>query len=75
MESQQFLPAMYSLSPTDLIPPDDVDEDDADVQWLEYCRIASTLDRAHILEGLCQLVVCQHEYLAGKCATASVGNP
>jgi hypothetical protein len=25
--------------------------------------------------GLCQLVVCQHEHLAGKCTTASVGNP
>jgi hypothetical protein len=36
MESQAFLPAMYAVSPVDLIP-DNIDED-SDVQWLEYCR-------------------------------------
>jgi hypothetical protein len=49
MESQQFSPTAYSLNPTDLIPPDD-EEEGIDVQWLEYCRMASTLDRARILE-------------------------
>jgi hypothetical protein len=48
MESQQFSPADYSLSATDLIPEDF--EDGTDVRWLEYCRVASTLDRTRILE-------------------------
>jgi hypothetical protein len=48
MESQQFLPADYSVSATDLIPEDF--EDGTDVQWQEYCRTASTLDRTRILE-------------------------
>jgi hypothetical protein len=48
MESQQFSPADYSLSATDLIPDDF--EDDNNVAWQEYCRTASTLDRAHILD-------------------------
>jgi hypothetical protein len=40
----------YSLSPTDLMPPDDFeDEDDADVRWLEYCRMASTVARDEVL--------------------------
>jgi hypothetical protein len=50
MESQAFSAAAYSLNPVDLITPDDIDDDDADVQWLEYCRVASTLDRQRILE-------------------------
>jgi hypothetical protein len=50
MESQAFSPADYSLNTTDLIPDDFNDDEDADVQWLEYCRIASTLDRTHILD-------------------------
>jgi hypothetical protein len=33
MESQVFSPEAYSLSPIDLIPPDDVDEDDGNVVW------------------------------------------
>jgi hypothetical protein len=49
MESQAFSPAAYSLNPVDLIPSDEF-EDAVDVQWLEYCRIASTLDRTRILE-------------------------
>jgi hypothetical protein len=48
MESQAFLPAMYAVSPVDLIPDDN--DGDHDVQWLEYCRIAATVDRQHILE-------------------------
>jgi hypothetical protein len=50
MESQAFLPANYSLQPIDLIPDDFTDDEDADVQWLEYCRCAATLDRTRILE-------------------------
>jgi hypothetical protein len=48
MESQQFSPADYSVTATDLIPDDF--EDDDNIQWQEYCRMASTLDRARILE-------------------------
>jgi hypothetical protein len=48
MESQQFSPADYSVSATDLIPDDF--EDDDDVRWLEYCRQASHVDRARILD-------------------------
>ena len=48
MESQVFSPTAYSLRSIDLVPPDDVDEDE-DVRWLEYCRIASTVDRTEIL--------------------------
>ena len=51
MESQDFLPADYSLRTQDLLPPDDFeDEDDNDVRWLEYCRMASHMDRTHILD-------------------------
>jgi hypothetical protein len=51
MESQAFLPADYSLRPQDLLPPDDFEDDDtAHMQWQEYCRTASTLDRTHLLE-------------------------
>jgi hypothetical protein len=50
MESQAFLPADYSLRTQDLLPDDDFeDEDDADVRWLEYCRMASTVGRDDIL--------------------------
>jgi hypothetical protein len=47
-ESQVFSPAAYSVTPVDLIPDDD--DEDPDVQWLEYCRVAATIDRQHILE-------------------------
>jgi hypothetical protein len=50
MESQAFSPAAYSLNAVDLIPPDDEEEGGFDVQWLEYCRVASTVDRTRILE-------------------------
>ena len=50
MESQVFAPADYSLRTQDLLPPDDIeDEDDADVRWLEYCRMASTVARDEVL--------------------------
>jgi hypothetical protein len=55
MESQQFSPADYSLHSQDLLPPDDFEDDD-NIQWPEYCRIASTLDRSRILDVvLCDL--------------------
>jgi hypothetical protein len=47
MESQVFSPAAYALSPMDVIPPDD--DIDADVAWLEDCRVASTRHRDDIL--------------------------
>jgi hypothetical protein len=50
MESQAFSPVECSLRPVNLLPPDDFEDDAADVQWLEYCRMASTLDRTRILE-------------------------
>ena len=61
MESQDFLPADYSLRTQDLLPPDDFeDEDDNDVRWLEYCRMASTVPRdeglAVVLDELNSLV-------------------
>jgi hypothetical protein len=51
IEQAGFVAHEYSLSAVDLIPPDDFgDEDDSDVRWLEYCRMASHVDRAHILD-------------------------
>ena len=51
MESQAFLPADYSLHTQDLLPHNDFEDDDtANMQWQEYCRTASTLDRTHILQ-------------------------
>jgi hypothetical protein len=53
MESQGFLPAECSLRPVDLLPPDDLEDDAADIQWLEYCRMASTLGSAlHVMLSL-----------------------
>jgi hypothetical protein len=48
MDSQIFDHKAYSLSPVDLIPDDD--ECDDDVRWLEYCHVASQINRQHILE-------------------------
>ena len=50
MESQQFSPADYSPDPTYYTPDDDFEDEDDHMQWQEYCHIASTLDRARILE-------------------------
>jgi hypothetical protein len=50
MESQAFSPKDLRLNPTDLIAPDESADEDVDVQWLEYCRIASTVDRTRILD-------------------------
>jgi hypothetical protein len=48
MIEQAFLPTDYSLRPTDLIPPDHVDEDhDA---WQDYCFEASKVSRERVLE-------------------------
>jgi hypothetical protein len=49
MESQAFLPADYSLRPVDLLPANEPEDDD-NIQWREYCRMASTLDRTRILD-------------------------
>ena len=58
MESQVFDPKAYALSPLDLIPHDDGDDADVDVPWLEYCRVASTLDRSRILEVVLSNLDC-----------------
>jgi hypothetical protein len=50
MESQVFSPAQYSLSPVDLIPPDDDNDEEVDVRWLHYCEVAATLDREAIID-------------------------
>lgn len=50
MSTDTFSFKDYSLSLVDLIPPDDIDNDDQDIAWREYCRVASTVDRARILE-------------------------
>jgi len=50
MSTENFSFKDYSLSSVDLIPPDDFeDEDDTDVRWLEYCRMASTVPRDEVL--------------------------
>jgi len=50
MESQVFDPQAYSLSPVDVIPPDDFEDEDNTQPWREYCRCAATVDRTHILD-------------------------
>jgi hypothetical protein len=50
MSTDTFSSNDYTLSPVDLIPPDDVDDDEQVYRWQEYCRIASTMDRARILD-------------------------
>jgi hypothetical protein len=50
MESQAFSPADYSPDPTYYTPDDDFEDEDDNQQWQEYCRTASTLDRARILD-------------------------
>jgi hypothetical protein len=47
MESQVSSPDAYSLRPVELIPDNDTDED---LRWLEYCSVAATVDRTHILD-------------------------
>ena len=50
MSTETFRFSDYSLAPTDLIPPDDVEDEGEDYRWREYCHVASTIDRARILE-------------------------
>jgi hypothetical protein len=52
MESQVFAPAAYSLRTTDLLPDDFSDDEDADVQWMQFCEVASTLNRTDILQAV-----------------------
>lgn len=47
-ETQGFSFRDYSLSPADLIPDDEYDDPPA-MHWQEYCRVAGTVDRQHIL--------------------------
>jgi hypothetical protein len=48
--SQQFSPAAYSPAPTYYTLDDDVEDEDDNQLWQEYCRSASTIDRTRILE-------------------------
>jgi hypothetical protein len=50
MLEQHFSFRDYSVSPVDLIPVDDFEDDDPDVRWMEYCRCAATVNRQHILD-------------------------
>jgi hypothetical protein len=61
MESQVFEPRAYSLNPVDLIPDDDFE--DADVQWLEYCRCAATLNRVDLLQTVLSDLDCENSPL------------
>jgi len=57
MESQVFSPAAYSFSPTDLLPPDDFEDDN--VQWLHYCEVAAKVNRQHVLECVLSDLDCE----------------
>ena len=50
MGSQVFMPAGYSPDATYYTTDDDLEDEDDNRQWQEYCRIASTLDRRRILD-------------------------
>jgi hypothetical protein len=50
MESQSFSAKDFSLRPSDLIYPENMEDEDTDVQWREYCRLAGTIDRTRILD-------------------------
>jgi hypothetical protein len=58
MASQALFFKDFSLSQVDLIP-DDFEDEDTDVQWREYCRIAATVDRQHILECVLSALDCE----------------
>jgi hypothetical protein len=47
----------------DLIPSDDVEDDDDNMQWQEYCRVASTLDRTRILDVVLSDLDCDESLL------------
>ena len=50
MTEQHYSFKDFSPSPTDLLPPDDVD-DDTDA-WADYCLEAKHLDRQHVLDAV-----------------------
>jgi hypothetical protein len=50
MESPSFSASDFSVCHVDLMPPDDLEDEDEDYRWREYCHVASTLDRTRILE-------------------------
>jgi hypothetical protein len=57
MEAQAFLPADYSLRTVDLIPPDDVDDDEpiseADERTARYARLGKLVDVEDVIEIVC----------------------
>jgi hypothetical protein len=55
MDAQPFLPAQYSLSPVDLIPPDDADDDvsEVDERQARYARLGRLVDIEDIIEVVC----------------------
>jgi hypothetical protein len=62
--SQEFLPAAYSVSPVDLIPPDDNAEiDEVDVRWARYCQTAATLDRDELMDMIVEELKANPELL------------
>jgi hypothetical protein len=50
MGSPSFSARDFSLRHVDLMPPDDLEDEDEDYRWRAYCHVASTLDRTRILE-------------------------
>ncbi len=65
MESQAFDPKAFSLSPVDLIPPDDDDDqiDEADTRWAHYCEIARELDRDELMDVIIEELKATPELL------------
>jgi hypothetical protein len=50
MESQAFLPAQYSLSPVDLIPPEEDEEAEVDERQARYARLGQLVDVEDVIE-------------------------
>jgi hypothetical protein len=55
MESQAFLPAQYSLSPVDLIPPEEDEAAEVDERQARYARLGKLVD----LEDVMEMVLCR----------------
>ena len=51
MESQVFDPKAYALRPMDLIPDDDFDDDEPelDTRWVHYCEVSAGLDTEDLM--------------------------
>jgi hypothetical protein len=52
MTEQAFSAATYLLRTQDLLPPDDVDDDDTVEAWADYCAEARHVDRQHVLDAV-----------------------